>query len=174
MALLHLQLDYERFAGDAELPPDEFALLQKAREATGRAYAPYSQFRVGAAIRLVNGHIIVGANQENASFPAGLCAERVALSAVTSQFPGVVIRAIAISYLPSQGNADHPISPCGICRQTLVEYELVQQQPIRIILGGSTGEIIVVPAAQLLLPFSFTLHDLTGQHSSIDHPHQNG
>jgi cytidine deaminase len=174
MPVHHLQLDYERFAEDAELQPDELLLLQKAREATGKAYAPYSQFRVGAAIQLVNGHIITGANQENASFPAGLCAERVALSAVTSQFPGVTMRAIAISYQPAQGKADHPISPCGICRQTLVEYELLQQQPIRIILGGTTGEIIILPAAQLLLPFSFTLHDLTGEHSNTRHLHQNG
>ncbi|PJJ75498.1 cytidine deaminase [Thermoflavifilum aggregans] len=174
MSVQHLQLQYEHFAGDAGLPAEAYMLLQKAREATGIAYAPYSQFRVGAAILVENGQVITGANQENASFPAGLCAERVALSAVSSQFPDAIIKAMAISYQPAGANSDHPISPCGICRQTMLEYEIRQQQPIRIILGGMTGEIIIIPAAQLLLPFSFTPQDLKGFPQADHHKHQNG
>lgn len=158
-----LTLNYVSYTDDAQLPADELMLLQQAREATRNAYAPYSHFQVGAALRLAGGQIVVGANQENASFPAGICAERVALSAVAAQYPGAIIQAMAISYQPAEGLANHPISPCGICRQTLLEYELRQQQPIRLILGGFTGEIIVVPAVQLLLPFSFTPDDLSAK-----------
>src|SRR5580658_10187713 len=107
---------YEVYESAAELPAEDALLLDKAREATAHAYAPYSHFRVGAAARLNNSQIVTGANQENASFPVGICAERVLLSSAASLYPGMPIQAIAISYFNEKGPSDKPISPCGICR----------------------------------------------------------
>src|SRR5580658_130133 len=136
-----LRLFYEEYGSDKELAADDAALLAAARAATIHAYAPYSHFRVGAAARLVNGKIVTGTNQENASFPAGICAERVLLSAVSSLYPDVQIESIAVSYLNEQGQSNRPISPCGICRQSLQEYENRMERSIRLILGGAEGKI---------------------------------
>ncbi len=138
-----------------ELAAEDAALLQAARKATQDAYAPYSRFRVAAAARLENGQLVTGSNQENASFPAGICAERVLLSAVSAQWPGVPIRAIAITYLNELGKSDHPASPCGICRQSLQEYEQRFKSPIRLILAGQEGPIHIVNQSGFLLPFAF-------------------
>jgi cytidine deaminase len=144
-----------------ELNEHDAWLLNEAREVTQQAYAPYSHFRVGAIARLVNGEIVTGTNQENASFPVGLCAERVLLSAAASLFAGVAIETIAISYKNENGESDRPISPCGICRQTLLEYETRLDHPIRVILGGMEGKVYIIERASLLLPLSFTSQDLT-------------
>jgi cytidine deaminase len=151
---------YEEYASDAELEIADRQLLDKAREATSHAYAPYSHFRVGAAARLTNGRIVTGTNQENASFPAGICAERVLLSTVTSLYPELPIQEIAISYFNEQGPAGKPISPCGICRQSLQEFETRTGQPIRLILGGQTGPVYVIPQSASLLPIAFVADDL--------------
>jgi cytidine deaminase len=143
-----------------ELNMDDAALLLKARETTALAYAPYSQFNVAAAAKLTNGQIITGTNQENASYPVGICAERVLLSAAASMFPGVPLQIMAISYKNNKGASNHPISPCGICRQSLVEYEERMQQPVKIILSGLTGEVCVISNAKQLLPLTFTGNDL--------------
>jgi len=142
------------------LDPEDARLLKAAREATGHAYAPYSNFRVGAALRLSDGSIITGSNQENASFPAGICAERVALSAVSAVAPGMAVTTMALTYISESGDSSRPISPCGICRQSLAEYEQRFGQPIRVILGGSTGEIFVIDKATNLLPFAFSSQEL--------------
>jgi cytidine deaminase len=155
-----LILEYEEYASDSELSAEDAVLLAKARETTGHAYAPYSRFRVGAAARLDNGQVITGTNQENASFPAGICAERVLLSTAASLFPGVPIESIAISYVNERGPADRPISPCGICRQSLREFETRTQRPIRLILGGQTGHVYVIPDTGSLLPLAFVADDL--------------
>jgi cytidine deaminase len=138
-----------------ELNKEDALLLQKARAVARNAYAPYSHFFVGAVSKLKNGAFVNGTNQENASFPAGICAERVLLSSVSSQFPGESIDTIAISYYNDNGLSNKPVSPCGICRQTLLEYEERQQQPIRLILSGMEGKVYVIPKASLLLPLSF-------------------
>src|ERR1700760_2029136 len=109
---------YEIYSGADELPAGDAALLARAQEVTAHAYAPYSRFRVGAAALLDNGGIVTGTNQENASFPVGICAERVLLSAAASFYPGMAIQTMAISYFNENGPADRPISPCGICRQS--------------------------------------------------------
>lgn len=153
-------LEYLCYDDISGLEENDNALLKAARKVTEQAYAPYSNFRVGAVIQLANGQTVSGTNQENASFPAGICAERTALSAATSLFPGVPIVTIAISYHNLQGNSSSPISPCGICRQSLAEYEQRQQQPIRLILGGQSGKIYVIPAATPLLPLSFSAKDM--------------
>jgi cytidine deaminase len=151
---------YEVFASSAQLPPADASLLTRAREVTADAYAPYSHFRVGAAALLQNGQVITGSNQENASYPVGICAERVLLSAAASVYPGVPILALAISYFNENGDAARPISPCGICRQSLLEFELRTKQPIRLILAGQTGAVYVIPRSGSLLPLAFDAEDL--------------
>ena len=153
-------LHYEEYGSDGELTPDDAGLLQMAREATAHAYAPYSHFRVGAAARLVNGSVITGTNQENASFPAGICAERTLLSVAGAQYPGVAIGTLAISYHNENGASDRPITPCGICRQSLQEFERRTGRPMRVVLGGETGKVIVLPNSGLLLPFAFSADEL--------------
>ena len=142
-----------------ELIPSYKSLLQKAKMNTSNAYAPYSKFNVGAAILLENDTIVLGTNQENASSPVGICAERVAIAYTSSQYPGVIIKAIAIS-VKTLTIVDAPVSPCGICRQTLLEYELKQKSNIEIILQGETGKIYIIPSAKSLLPLYFSRTDL--------------
>lgn len=146
---------YQSFDDIADLKAPDADLLKLARNSTARAYAPYSQFRVAAVAKMANGEIIIGSNQENASFPAGLCAERVILSTASSLYPKIPISAIAISFEQVKGSNDHPIAPCGICRQSLLEYESITQSPIRLILAGMKGKILVIPSARSLLPLAF-------------------
>jgi cytidine deaminase len=160
MQVREFQLSYEEYASDRELSETDAELLRLAREVTAQAYAPYSHFRVGAAARLQNGVIITGTNQENASFPAGICAERTLLSVAGAQYPGVAIGTLAISYHNENGVSDSPISPCGICRQSLQEFEQRTGKPVRLILGGQEGKIFVIQRASLLLPFAFTGDEL--------------
>ena len=152
--------DFEVYDSIDQLLPQDAQLLRDAQHATKIAYAPYSNFLVGAMALLANGKTIAGSNQENASYPVGLCAERVLLSAVSSVYPGVAIDTIAISYHNDQGKSDRPISPCGVCRQTLVEYENRFDHPIRLILGGEQGKIFIIPKASMLLPFGFSKEDM--------------
>ncbi len=155
------KFSFEVYDSIDELNEPDGWLLSEAREVTKHAYAPYSHFRVGAIARLDNGEIVAGSNQENASFPIGLCAERVLLASVSSQFPNVPIETIAISYHNEKGESKQPISPCGICRQSLLEYESRVKHPIRIILGGLEGKVYIIDKASMLLPLSFTAEDLT-------------
>ena len=142
------------------LPKEDALLLEKAQEATEHAYAPYSDFHVGAVAKMANGEFLRGTNQENASYPIGICAERVLLSVASAVYPGVPIDSIAISYKNLHGESDHPIAPCGICRQSLHEYEERMNHPIRLILGGMKGQIYVIEQAGQLLPFAFTKNEL--------------
>ena len=151
---------YEVYNSIDDLNKEDAWLLQHARETSKGAYAPYSKFQVGAAARLINGDIVKGTNQENASYPVGICAERVLLSAAATLHPQVPIESIAVSYRSPSVKSDHPITPCGICRQSLQEYEQRVHNPIRLILGGMEGKVIVIEKASLLLPLSFTSHDL--------------
>lgn len=151
---------YEIYDSAEELIEQDAWLVNEAREVTAAAYAPYSNFNVGAVAKLANGQIVAGTNQENASYPVGLCAERVLLSSAASLYPQVAIDTIAISYNNINGESNHPISPCGICRQSLVEYEERTKQPIRLILSGMEGKVIIIKTAGLLLPLSFGSADL--------------
>jgi cytidine deaminase len=152
--------DFEVYESIDQLSPQDAQLLRDAQNATKIAYAPYSNFLVGAMALLANGKTMAGSNQENASYPVGLCAERVLLSAVSSVYPGVAIDTIAISYHNDNGKSDSPISPCGMCRQTLVEYENRFDHPIRLILGGEKGKVFIIPKASMLLPFGFSKEDM--------------
>lgn len=160
MILNKYQFEYEEYRSIEELKEEDAWLLNEAREATLQAYAPYSNFHVAAVARLANGEILAGSNQENASFPAGLCAERVLLATMASLYPKIPIDTMAISYRSSLVESDHPISPCGICRQSLQEYEGRVGHPIRLILGGLEGVVYIIPSASMLLPLSFSGQDL--------------
>ena len=153
-------LYYEEYASAQELSAADALLLLKAREATRDAYAPYSRFKVGAAARLVNNEVITGTNQENASYPVGICAERTLLSVAGSLFPNVAIDTLAVSYHSERGTSDRPISPCGICRQSLQEFEQRTGRAMRIILSGQIGKVIVLEGSAILLPFAFTNDEL--------------
>jgi cytidine deaminase len=124
------------------------------------AYAPYSSFRVGAAIRLADGKIMTGNNQENASYPCGLCAERVALFYAQAQYPATPVEAIAIFAIASEFHLKQPVTPCGACRQVIAEYEQRHQKKIRIIMGNGNGMVCIVDGAESLLPFTFYLEEL--------------
>ncbi len=151
---------FQVFDTAAALPQADALLLQQAREVTKNAYAPYSNFNVGAVAQLANGQTVSGTNQENASYPVGICAERVLLSAAASLFPNAVIETIAISYHNINGQSNRPITPCGVCRQSLLEYEQRVKHPIRLILGGIEGKVFVIAVASQLLPLSFGSDDL--------------
>lgn len=151
---------YHAFNNSGELSIEDANLLSKAREATSKAYAPYSKFQVGAVGLLNNGEFVLGTNQENASFPVGICAERVLLSTVSSIYNGVAIKTIAISYHNLNGNSNNPVSPCGICRQSLLEQTIKQSQSIRLILSGQEGPVYILEDASALLPLSFTANDM--------------
>jgi cytidine deaminase len=151
---------FEVYDSIEDLNKEDAALLFEAIKETVHAYAPYSHFQVGAVAKLSDGKIIAGSNQENASFPVGICAERVLLSAVSSSHTSAHIDAIAISYSDENSQSNHPISPCGICRQTLLEYEQRMNHPIKLILGGKAGKIYVIPSAASLLPLAFSGNEL--------------
>jgi cytidine deaminase len=155
-----IEITYRVFDNINEMESPDAWLLNEAREVTSSAYAPYSNFHVGAVAKMANGKIVAGSNQENASYPAGLCAERVLLSSASMLYPDVPVETIAISYNNTNGNSKQPISPCGICRQSLSEYENRFNKPIRLILGGMEGPIYLFERAGHLLPLAFSSQDL--------------
>lgn len=141
---------------DSELSPSDRQLVEAAREAARRAYAPYSHFSVGAAIRLSDGTVVEGSNQENAAFPSGLCAERTAAFYAHSRYPSLTFKEIAIAAIATDGHqTDAPISPCGACRQSLLEYETLAGSPVRVLLAGAS-ETFILPSVRSLLPVAFT------------------
>lgn len=146
--------NYKSYPSMEALPTLDQELLKVAIEAAKQAYAPYSKFNVGSALRLSNGKVVIGSNQENAAYPSGLCAERVALFAASSQHPGVCINDIAIFAEQAMGT-DIQVSPCGACRQVMQEYEQKQGKPMRLLLVNSNREIWEFEKVQLLLPISF-------------------
>ena len=154
------EFEYEVYNDISELKKEDADLLTKARAVTKQAYAPYSNFFVGAIAKLNNGEIVSGTNQENASYPVGICAERVLLGNAATLYPGVSIDTMAISYDSKEVKSDHPISPCGMCRQSLLEYETRTKKPIRLILAGQEGNIYIVKTIQFLLPFAFNSSEL--------------
>lgn len=132
-------------------------LIHAARQASENAYAPYSKFKVGAAVLLSNNKIIKANNQENASYPEGLCAERVALFYASAQYPNEKMLALAIAGNSELKQINTPITPCGACRQVLAEYESKQKEKIKVYMTGMSGEIMMVEGIENLLPFRFEL-----------------
>jgi len=137
-----------------ELQQEEKNLIDCAKEACSRAYAPYSQFQVGAAVVLANGEIVTGNNQENVAFPSGLCAERTALFYANSRYPDQAVKSLAIAAYTQGDFIDKPISPCGACRQVILETEMRYHSPIRIFLYGKS-EIYIIKGINDLLPLAF-------------------
>ena len=151
---------FSLLSSESELSKEDQFLLSKAREAAVIAYAPYSGFKVGAAARLVNGSLVSGSNQENASYPAGICAERSLLASAAQLYPDLPINTMAISYINTKGNSETPLTPCGFCRQVLAEFETRVSQPIRLIICGRIGQVYIIPKASSLLPLAFSSSNL--------------
>lgn len=148
--------EYSLFETLEELSPSFQSLMQEAILARANAYAPYSNFSVGAAVLLDNGVIVRGNNQENAAYPSGLCAERVAIFYASAQYPDVPIKAIAVTANTHLDPSETPASPCGNCRQTLAEYQQKQSTSIPIIFMGASGKIVCCNSVLDLLPFAFS------------------
>ena len=147
--------EYQIFNSKDDLALTDRELLEQAMEAVHTSYAPYSRYHVGAAARLANGIIFKGSNQENMSFPAGLCAERVAVFAAASGFPDIPLEAIAISATADSFEVSEPVPPCGVCRQAVMEYEMKFNNKIRLILGGQKGPVYIIQGMGTLLPLAF-------------------
>lgn len=155
MQELNITLKVQVYSEPSQLSESEQQLLKEARAALHKAYAPYSKFKVGAALRLMNNAIISGANQENAAYPMCLCAEQVALAAAASTYPGVPVVAMAIVVESENHLIEQPAAPCGACRQVISETEDRHKHNITIFLQGSQGDIYKVESGKLLLPLSF-------------------
>ncbi|MFL5753178.1 MAG: cytidine deaminase [Bacteroidia bacterium] len=151
---------FEVYDNESQLSQEELKLLQRARKAVESAYAPYSNFFVGAAILLEDGQIVIGNNQENAAYPSGLCAERVAIYHAGAQYPGIAVKMIAVT-CKAQGQVIHePVTPCGACRQAIAEYETRYGKKIRIIMAGESGKVYATESIESLLPLMFNRRHL--------------
>lgn len=155
MQVKEVKVEFLEYEDEQELTKEEQNLLREALNSVDKSYAPYSEFHVGAAVLLENGVIVTGSNQENAAYPSGLCAERVALFYANSQYPGVKIKALAVRARADHFHVDKPITPCGSCRQVMVEAEHRQHEKIKILMKGETGPVHVVSGIEALLPFTF-------------------
>jgi len=155
MKKLKIETSLEVFESTSELSNEVADLMGKASEARNKAYAPYSNFLVGAAILLDNGEVITGNNQENASYPSGLCAERTAIFYAGSKFPNAKIKIMAMTAGPTNQAATSPIPPCGACRQSISEYEVKQKVPIEIYFMGTSGKVVKSDSLANLLPLGF-------------------
>lgn len=155
MNKITITTDFDAFESIQELPADVQNLMQEAVAIRKKAYAPYSNFKVGAAILLSNGKIILGSNQENAAFPSGLCAERVAIFHASAIYPEAKILKMAISAASENSTTSAPIPPCGSCRQSIAEYEIKQNTPIEIYFMGEIGSIYKSDSLKNLLPLLF-------------------
>jgi len=155
----HISFSYMEFDKPADLEPDDLELLKYARKAAANAYAPYSEFKVGAAVRLEGGEIVTGTNVENAAFPSGICAERSALSNASSNYPGNTPVVLAVSAQIGGKTTADTVSPCGNCRQVIAEEEYRNKKPIKLILDGRK-KIFVVARGADLLPIQFNRDNL--------------
>jgi cytidine deaminase len=153
--LLQLQLNIDEFDHESALPIADRQLLFRAKEAADEAYAPYSNFRVGAAILLANGDIVTGSNQENAAYSMCLCAERTALAAASYLYPNIAVVALAVTAKTFNAVLQSPVPPCGACRQVIAETESRYQQAIKIIMRGETGVIWRIASVKEILPLAF-------------------
>ncbi len=160
MKIEEIKINVKVYDSIEDMEKEDANLLKQARLVTQNAYAPYSNFLVGACAKLVNGEIVSGTNQENASYPAGICAERTLMSVAATLFPGVGMDTIAISYHNLNGKSDQPAGPCGICRQSFAEFQARTGHPIRVILGGMEGRVLILDNISDLLPLSFGEGDM--------------
>ncbi len=155
MKEINFTTQFSVFENQSEMPIAIQDLMQDAIKARKTAYAPYSNFRVGCALLLDNDKIVLGSNQENAAYPSGLCAERVAVFAAGANYPTAKIVAMAITAASDNNQTTAPIPPCGGCRQSIAEYEIRQEQPIEIYFMGEIGQVYKSESLKNLLPFMF-------------------
>lgn len=155
MREINITTSFTIFDSLNELPGEIQELMNQAVEIRKKAYAPYSKFRVGAALLLDNGKIILGSNQENAAYPSGLCAERTAIFYAGSAYPEAKILKMAITAASDTNPTQAPIPPCGSCRQSIAEYEIKQDTPIEIYFMGEIGEVYKSSSLKNLLPLMF-------------------
>jgi cytidine deaminase len=155
MEHLNITTSFEVYPSVGDLHELVQELMQQAVMVRKTSYAPYSKFHVGAALLLDNGKIVLGSNQENAAYPSGLCAERVAVFSAGANYPGAKIVRMAITAASEQKMVTQPIPPCGACRQSMAEYELAQDEPIEIWFMGETGKVYKSDSVKNLLPFMF-------------------
>ncbi len=148
-------IKYFEYENREDLTAEDNIMLSYADEASSNAYAPYSHFKVGCAIKLDNNIIVKGNNQENIAYPSGLCAERVAMFNASANYPNIGIESIAVVAHSDDFLVDFPVTPCGSCRQVMSESEKRQQQKIRYILAGTKGKILIIEGIDNLLPFIF-------------------
>jgi cytidine deaminase len=161
MKEISLVQNFIEYSDISELPESDRNLMLQAESAAEAAYAPYSHFHVGAAVMLENGLVVRGSNQENAAYPSGLCAERVAFFAAGAQYPEMSIKAIAVTaYHQSKKDHKQAVSPCGACRQVMAEFEHRFSQDIRLIMEAENGKYLVSPNVKQLLPYTFTSDNL--------------
>jgi len=156
MKKIKIEAELEVYEDFSELPQDVQQLMKEAFAARDSAYAPYSEFHVGAALLLSNGEIVRGSNQENAAYPSGLCAERTAIYYAGANFPDEKLEVMAISATGKRKPSTTPIPPCGACRQAIAEYEVKQKQPVVIYFMGASGKVFKSDSLSNLLPFIFT------------------
>lgn len=150
-----ISVAYNEVSDISELEEEDRGLLKEAWEASESAYAPYSKFHVGAAVRLANTMTLRGNNQENGAYPSGICAERVAVFSASAMYPGVPIKTIAVVAKTEVFKLSNPVTPCGACRQVISEYEMLSGQPIRILLQGNSEKIWILNGIENLLPLMF-------------------
>lgn len=155
MKRITISADLEIYDSEAELTGDVKNLMEQAVEAREKSYSPYSKFKVGAAILLENGEVVTGSNQENASYPAGLCAERTAIFYAGAKYPGIKILKMALTARSENHLVEVPTPPCGSCRQAIAEYEVKQEQPIEIYFMGEKGKVVKAESISDLLPLIF-------------------
>lgn len=160
MKKVELKICFEEYATISELKSEDHVLLMSAIDSIKNAYAPYSQYYVGAALKLKNGEVIIGNNQENVAYPSGLCAERVAIFYASSKYPDMEVESIAITAKAKNFKIKEVVAPCGACRQVLAEYEMKQNKPIRIILQGDGGKVLVFNSIEDILPLMFQAEEL--------------
>ena len=150
-----IKIEFSEYDKSSELDKLDAELVEFAKEAVKSSYSPYSKFAVGAAVRLANGVVIKGSNQENGAYPSGLCAERVALFAAGSQYPDVAIEAIAITVNTKSNYHKGPLSPCGACCQVMLESETRSKSDMKIIMHGENDTCYVADNVRSVLPFAF-------------------
>jgi len=160
MREFQLNIPIKEYAYD-ELPAEYKMLIDKAKAKVQDAYSPYSQFSVGAAVKMADGQVFAGCNQENAAYPSGLCAERTTLFYAQAQCPTVAVDAIAIAAYTNGAFVADPLSPCGACRQVMVEYEDRHKHDMKVLLYGEKA-VFVLDSAKDLMPFCFVKDSLLG------------
>lgn len=154
---MKFEFEFDVYNSINELTPADQDLVNKAFNATKLSYSPYSKLKVGACAVTNKGNILVGSNQENGSYSVTICAERVLLSALSSQYPDEYLTTLAISYLDWNDKSNHPITPCGVCRQAILEHQIRYKCNVRIILSSQTGQIYIIKKGSDLLPLPFSI-----------------